>query len=146
MLRAECLLLAGVLLLGIGNVHAQAPGGEPAAGPLNEEKPFAEAHILMQVSDDDPQRYQAVLDIANNLTKHYGGQDMVDIDRNTQPPRAKVAEDNVASTPHWPAAPTRLSRSSADAAAGRASIAVRSRITLIRRSFAGRRRRAPPRR
>ena len=47
---------------------------------LSEQKPFAETHIIMQVSDADPVHYQAVLDIANNLTRHYGGPDMVDIE------------------------------------------------------------------
>jgi len=55
-----------------------APGY--AQQPLSEDKPFAETHIIMQVSDADPVHYQAVLDIANNLTKHYGGPDMVDIE------------------------------------------------------------------
>ena len=50
------------------------------AEPLNEDKPFAEAHVIMQVSQADPARYSVVLDIANNLAKHYGGQDMVDIE------------------------------------------------------------------
>ena len=51
-----------------------------AQDALSEDKPFAEAHIIMQVSDADPVHYQAVLDIANNLTKHYGGPDLVDIE------------------------------------------------------------------
>ena len=55
-------------------------GQAAAAEPFSEDKPFAEAHIIMQVSDAEPVHYQAVLDIANNLAKHYGGQDMVDIE------------------------------------------------------------------
>ena len=51
-----------------------------AQTPLSEEKPFAQAHVILQVSQNDPSRYSLVLDIANNLTKHYGGQDMVDIE------------------------------------------------------------------
>ena len=51
-----------------------------AGEALSEEKPFAEAHIIFQVSDAEPVHYQAVLDIANNLTRHYGGPDMVDIE------------------------------------------------------------------
>ena len=46
---------------------------------LNDDKPFAEVHLIMQVSDADPVHYQAALDIANNLTKHYGGPDFIDI-------------------------------------------------------------------
>ncbi len=49
------------------------------AEPLSEDNPFAEAHVLLQVSSADTSRQGLVLDIANNLTKHYGGQDMVDI-------------------------------------------------------------------
>lgn len=45
----------------------------------NEDRPFAEAHVILQVSQADPSRYSLALDIANNLSKHYGGQDMVDI-------------------------------------------------------------------
>ena len=59
---------------------ALACGQAAAAEPLSEDKPFAEAHIIMQVSDAEPVHYHAVLDIANNLAKHYGGQDMVDIE------------------------------------------------------------------
>ncbi len=51
-----------------------------AEGALNEDKPFAEVHVIMQVSQSDPGRHALVLDIANNLTKHYGGQDMADIE------------------------------------------------------------------
>ncbi len=50
-----------------------------AQEPLNEEKPFAEAYVLLQVSQEDSSRYALALDIANNLSKHYGGQDLVDI-------------------------------------------------------------------
>ncbi len=50
-----------------------------ASEPLSEDKPFAEAHVILQVSQADPSRYSLTLDIANNLSKHYGGQDMVDI-------------------------------------------------------------------
>ena len=37
------------------------------AEPLNEDKPFAEAHVLLQVSSADTARHSLVLDIANNL-------------------------------------------------------------------------------
>lgn len=54
--------------------------GAALAEPLSEDKPFAESHVILQVSQADPKRYSLALDIANNLTKHYGGQDMVDIE------------------------------------------------------------------
>jgi len=47
---------------------------------LNEDKPFAKAHIILQLSDADPKKHSLVLDIANNLTRHYGGADMADIE------------------------------------------------------------------
>lgn len=46
---------------------------------LNDDKPFAETHVIMQVSDAEPVHYGAVLDISNNLTKRYG-QEMIDIE------------------------------------------------------------------
>jgi intracellular sulfur oxidation DsrE/DsrF family protein len=68
---------AGLLLTGLA-----APVTSTAESPatLSEAKPFAEAHILLQVSDAAAVHHQAALDIANNLMKHYGGQDMVDIE------------------------------------------------------------------
>ena len=60
-------------MAGIGVGIVQAEEG------LNDGKPFADTHIIMQVSDADPVHYQAVLDISNNLTKGYG-QEMIDIE------------------------------------------------------------------
>jgi intracellular sulfur oxidation DsrE/DsrF family protein len=45
-----------------------------------EAKPFAEQRLILQVSDADPAKYTAALDIANNLIKHYQGPDFVDIE------------------------------------------------------------------
>ncbi len=50
------------------------------ASELSAEKPFAEAHIILQVSDAASVHHDATLDIANNLMKYYGGQDKVDIE------------------------------------------------------------------
>lgn len=47
---------------------------------INDDKPFAAAHIILQLSDADAARQSAVLDVANNLIKHYGGPDLVDIE------------------------------------------------------------------
>ena len=60
-----------VIALSLGIVQAEEG--------LNDDKPFADTHIIMQVSDADPVHYQAVLDISNNLTKGYG-QEMIDIE------------------------------------------------------------------
>ncbi len=65
------LFIALSLVVSLGVVNAQEA--------LSEDKPFAETHIIMQVSDADPTHYQAVLDISNNLTKRYG-QEMIDIE------------------------------------------------------------------
>lgn len=46
---------------------------------LNEDKPFADTHVIMQVSDAEEVHYHATLDISNNLTKRYG-QEMIDIE------------------------------------------------------------------
>ena len=44
-----------------------------------EDKPFAEERIVLQISDSDPFKQTLVLNVANNLVKHYG-QDKVDIE------------------------------------------------------------------
>jgi intracellular sulfur oxidation DsrE/DsrF family protein len=65
------LVLAAVLVATI----AQA-GDLP--GP--DDKPFAEAHILLQISDGDEAVQSRVLNVAGNLLKHYGGPDLVDLE------------------------------------------------------------------
>ena len=72
-LSTNFLLFAVVLLFSV-NLYGQDQE------VLNEDKPFAKAHIILQLSDADPDKQTAVLDIANNLTKHYGGPDMADIE------------------------------------------------------------------
>ncbi len=42
------------------------------------EKPFAENKIVLQISDEDPSKQTLVLNVANNLVKEYGS-DNVDI-------------------------------------------------------------------
>lgn len=49
------------------------------AAEINPEKPFAERHVLLQVSDNDPAKFNLTLDIANNLIRHYGSSDTIDI-------------------------------------------------------------------
>lgn len=51
-----------------------------AAEPLNDDKPFAETHVILQLSQPGADRQGLVLDISNNLAKHYGSHDMVDIE------------------------------------------------------------------
>ncbi len=44
-----------------------------------DSKPFAEERIVLQISDPNPFKQTIVLNVANNLIKHYG-QDKVDIE------------------------------------------------------------------
>lgn len=46
---------------------------------LADEKPFAEAKVVLQISDEDPAKQTLVLNVANNLINHYGP-DQVDIE------------------------------------------------------------------
>lgn len=46
----------------------------------DDDKPFAEAHIVLQIADGDAESQARVLSVANNLIKHYGGPDFVDIE------------------------------------------------------------------
>ena len=43
------------------------------------DKPFAEQKIVLQISDDDPAKQNLVLNVANNLIKHYGS-DKIEIE------------------------------------------------------------------
>ena len=52
--------------------------GLAAAQEIDSDKPFAEAHVVLQLSDQEQE--SVVLDVANNLIKHYGGPDFVDIE------------------------------------------------------------------
>jgi len=45
-----------------------------------DSKPFAEQRVLLSVSNASPQSQSAIMDIAFNLMRHYGGPDMVDIE------------------------------------------------------------------
>ncbi len=49
------------------------------AGAQESAKPFAEKHIVLQISDSDPFKQTLVLNVASNLIKHYGP-DKVDIE------------------------------------------------------------------
>ena len=51
--------------------------GVSAAEGLHESKPFAEKHLILQVSSSD--QHHSALNIANNLIKYYGGPDLIDI-------------------------------------------------------------------
>jgi intracellular sulfur oxidation DsrE/DsrF family protein len=61
---------------------AFAMGVSLLATALAEEgdKPFAEAHVALQLGDGDTESQARVLNVANNLIKHYGGPDFIDIE------------------------------------------------------------------
>jgi intracellular sulfur oxidation DsrE/DsrF family protein len=61
-----------LIILGLADAQALADG--------DEDKPFAEAHIVLQMADGDAESQASVLNVANNLIKHYGGPDFVDIE------------------------------------------------------------------
>jgi intracellular sulfur oxidation DsrE/DsrF family protein len=48
--------------------------------PGPDDKPFAQAHIVLQLSDGDEAVQSRVLSVASNLIKHYGGPDLVDLE------------------------------------------------------------------
>jgi hypothetical protein len=72
-MRPAPLLAIALIILGIAYAQALADGGE-------EDKPFAEARIVLQMADGDEESQARVLNVANNLIKHYGGPDFVDIE------------------------------------------------------------------
>lgn len=49
----------------------------PAAA--STDKPFATAHVVLQISDPNPFKQTLVLNVAHNLIQHYG-QDKVDVE------------------------------------------------------------------
>ena len=65
-------LLSAFLLLMAVSISYQIQAAE-------EDKPFAEERIVLQISDSDPFKQTLVLNVANNLIKHYG-QDKVDVE------------------------------------------------------------------
>jgi intracellular sulfur oxidation DsrE/DsrF family protein len=70
--RAQKLLMAAILF-GAGSALA-------AEITETDGKPFAEAHIVLQLGDGDAETQARVISVANNLIKHYGGPDFVDIE------------------------------------------------------------------
>lgn len=68
MKHVHALSLLVMLLLGMTSAWASP-----------ESKPFAEERIVLQISDNDPFKQTLVLNVANNLIKHYGA-DKVDVE------------------------------------------------------------------
>lgn len=60
-----------------------------------DDKPFAEERIVLQISDPNPFKQTLVLNVASNLIKHYG-QDKVDVEIVAFGPGLRLMfEDNV---------------------------------------------------
>lgn len=72
MKRSITLCLAAVLAIAF---EASADEQTGAA-----DKPFAEAHVVLQAAEADAESQGRVLSVANNLIRHYGGPDFVDIE------------------------------------------------------------------
>jgi len=54
------------------------PWATSFADDARDSKPFAEVHVVLQLSDQSNEA--VVLDVANNLIKNYGGPDNIDIE------------------------------------------------------------------
>jgi len=54
------------------------PWATSFADDSRDSKPFAEVHVVLQLSDQSNEA--VVLDVANNLIKNYGGPDNIDIE------------------------------------------------------------------
>lgn len=72
-MRLQGLLRLASLLLVLG------PFAMPQALMAQEEKPFAEHKIVLQISDMDPSKQTLVLNVAGNILKAYG-QDQADVE------------------------------------------------------------------
>ena len=83
------------LTLGLAMVLVFLPMSPGWAQASFEEKPFAEARVVLQLSDQE--RESVVLDVANNLIKHYGGPDFIDIEIVTFGPGVRLL---YADSPH----------------------------------------------
>jgi uncharacterized protein len=66
--------LARLAILALaGSVLAWSPGAaQTPANPPSPDKPFAEHHLVLQLSDAEQAKQALVISIANNLLKHYG--------------------------------------------------------------------------
>jgi intracellular sulfur oxidation DsrE/DsrF family protein len=77
-LRLTYMLLGGLTVAWICLLGMLPVAAAEMPGP--DDKPFAEAHIVLQLSDGDEAVQARVLNVASNLLKHYGGPDLVDLE------------------------------------------------------------------
>jgi uncharacterized protein len=76
MLRSKwSVAAAAVWLTGVCALACFLPATGVAAAAGNDtsaDKPFAEHHLVLQVSDDDAKKQSLVISVANNMLKSYG--------------------------------------------------------------------------
>jgi len=81
MIRVRKKMVAAALLLGLLGI-APSVMANPDATPVSQaaqDKPFAVAHVALQISDASGAKQQLVLNVARNLLKFYGA-DKVDVE------------------------------------------------------------------
>ena len=83
------------VILGLAMVLVCLPMSPGWVQESFEEKPFAEVRVVLQLSDQ--QRESVVLDVANNLIRHYGGPNFIDIEIVTFGPGVRLL---YADSPH----------------------------------------------
>lgn len=62
-ITVRALVLVGTMLLTLFSLPAEA---------ATKEVSFADAKVVLQISDPDPSKQTLILNVANNLIKHYG--------------------------------------------------------------------------
>ena len=70
-------LLISVLLF-VGSCFASTAMTQDSMA--SDSKPFAEASIVLQLGDGDAETQARVINVANNLIKHYGGPDFINLE------------------------------------------------------------------
>lgn len=65
---------AGIALLAAfaASTPLSAQQAGPGSGRASPDKPFAEHHLALQLSDDDAKKQALIVSVANNLLKFYG--------------------------------------------------------------------------
>ncbi len=78
-MRRPTRFIAGVTAFGV-LLSGTVSNADSDELPVNDDKPFAEEFIILQLSESDAGKQDAVLSVANNLIKHYDSADVVDIE------------------------------------------------------------------
>lgn len=73
------LLVPLLLTAAVASGAVQAGGQAESVEQVAEQKPFAESRVALQISDADPFKQHLILNVASNLIKHYGP-DEVDVE------------------------------------------------------------------